>query len=82
MDMVIGGDTGITHLAWAVGARSIVLLGNTPNTSSKNMSKTRLRRVLLGNPFVLSDSGKFEIASIAPNLIFERIKAELGEKRG
>lgn len=82
MDMVIGGDTGITHLAWAVGARSIVLLGNAPNTSGKNMSKTRLRRVLLGNPFVLSDSGEFEIASIAPNRIFECIKAELGEKRG
>lgn len=78
MDMVIGGDTGITHLAWAVGARSIVLLGNAPNTSGKNMSKTRLKRVLLGNPFVLSDSGEFEIASIAPNRIFERIKAELG----
>ena len=78
MDMVIGGDTGITHLAWAVGAKSITLLGNAPNTSGKNMSKTRLKRVLLGNPFVLSDSGEFEIASIAPNRIFKRIKAELG----
>lgn len=82
MDMVIGGDTGITHLAWAMGVRSVVLLGNAPNTSGKNMRKTRLKRVLLGNPFVLSDSGEFEIASIAPNRIFECIKAELGEKCG
>ena len=80
MDMVIGGDTGITHLSWAMGARNIVLLGNAPHTSGKNMSKTRLKRILLGNPFVLSTSGKFEIASIEPQRIFERIKMELEYK--
>ncbi len=30
MDLVIGGDTGITHLAWALKVPSITLYGNTP----------------------------------------------------
>ena len=30
IDLVIGGDTGITHLAWAMGVKSITLYGNTP----------------------------------------------------
>lgn len=30
MDLVIGGDTGITHLAWALNTKSITLYGNTP----------------------------------------------------
>lgn len=70
MDCVIGGDTGVTHLAWALGrARVITLLGNAPTTSGKNMSQTKLSRVLLGNPIALSQSGSFEIASITPKAI-------------
>lgn len=30
VDLVIGGDTGITHLAWAMGVKSVTLYGNTP----------------------------------------------------
>lgn len=30
LDLVIGGDTGITHLAWAMQIPSVTLYGNTP----------------------------------------------------
>lgn len=30
LNLVIGGDTGITHLAWALNTPSITLYGNTP----------------------------------------------------
>ncbi|RDU52981.1 lipopolysaccharide heptosyltransferase I [Helicobacter sp. MIT 00-7814] len=34
-DLLIGGDTGITHLAWALGRDSITLFGNTPQERFK-----------------------------------------------
>ena len=77
MDMIIGGDTGITHLSWALGIKTITLLGNQLESSGKNMRHTRLKRILLGNPYILSESQTFEIASIAPSAIFECIKAQL-----
>ena len=78
MDIVIGGDTGITHLAWAIWQPcAIVLLGNRLDSSGKNMRESRLKRVLLGNPFVLSESEEFEIASISPAKIFECVKENL-----
>lgn len=81
MDIVIGGDTGITHLAWAIWQPlSILLLGNSAHSSGKNMRDTRLQRVLLGNPFVLSQSDEFEIASISPDVIFDCIKAHLDKE--
>lgn len=81
MDIVIGGDTGITHLAWAIWQPlSILLLGNNAHSSGKNMRDTRLQRVLLGNPFVLSQSDEFEIASISPDVIFDCVKAHLDEE--
>lgn len=82
MDCVIGGDTGVTHLAWALGySQVITLYGNALSTQGKNMRETKLARVLLGNPYVLSESGKFEIASIEPNKILEVWKRDvLGDK--
>lgn len=77
MDIIIGGDTGITHLGWAIGACSIALLGNQKHSSGKNMRHTRLKRVLLGNPYILSKSGEFEISSIPPKAIFDCIKAQI-----
>lgn len=70
MHCVIGGDTGLTHLAWALkSAQVITLLGNLQTSRGKNMRDTKLSRVLLGNPYVLSQSGSFEIASIPPESI-------------
>lgn len=71
MDCVIGGDTGVTHLAWAMGRECITLYGNALSTSGKNMSSTKLERVLLGNPYLVSQSGEFEISSIDENDIFK-----------
>lgn len=70
MDCVIGGDTGVTHLAWAMGRECITLYGNALSTSGKNMSSTKLERVLLGNAYLVSQSGEFEISSIDENDIF------------
>lgn len=70
MHCVIGGDTGVTHLAWALQSPQVItLLGNPQTSRGKNMRDTKLSRVLLGNPYVLSQSGSFEIASIPPESI-------------
>lgn len=79
IDCVIGGDTGATHLAWVMGAKCITLYGNSSKTSGKNMSSTKLERVLLGNPYVASNSNSFEIASIKPQEIFKTFKYEIYE---
>ena len=42
MDLVIGGDTGPTHMAWALNTPSITLFGSTPgyrNTCTTNINK-------------------------------------------
>lgn len=67
MDCAIGGDTGLTHLSWALGIGCITLYGNASTTSGKNMRETSIERVLLGNPHIVSSSNTFEIASIAPS---------------
>lgn len=77
MSCVIGGDTGVTHLAWALNIPCITLYGNTNTTSGKNMSNTKLGRVLLGNPYVVSQSNVFEIQSISPSTIFEVFKHKI-----
>lgn len=71
MDCVIGGDTGVTHLAWAMGRECVTLYGNASSTSGKNMSSTKLDRVLLGNPYLISQSKEFEIASISEHAIYD-----------
>jgi heptosyltransferase I len=43
VDLVIGADTGPTHMAWALNIPSITLLGSTPgyrNTFSTNINKS------------------------------------------
>lgn len=82
MDCVIGGDTGVTHLAWAMGKHCITLYGNSSTTRSKNMRNTKLQRVLLGNPYVVSKSNSFEISSIDPQEIFKVFKYEIMNSRG
>ncbi|STQ85498.1 lipopolysaccharide heptosyltransferase I [Helicobacter muridarum] len=77
MDCVIGGDTGVTHLAWVMGAPTITLYGNSSKTSGKNMRDTSIERVLLGNPYIVSKSNRFEIASISPDEILRTIKTSV-----
>ena len=73
MDLVIGPDTGLTHLAWALNTKTITLYGNAQKSSGKNMSETKLERVLLGNAYVVSQSNDFEIKSINPNENYNKI---------
>lgn len=74
IDCAIGGDTGVTHLAWAMGAKCITLYGNNDISNGKNMRDTKLSRILLGNPYVVSKDTSFEIANIEPREIFEVFK--------
>lgn len=60
-------------LAWALNTKTITLYGNAQKSSGKNMSETKLERVLLGNAYVVSQSNDFEIKSINPNEIYNKI---------
>lgn len=82
VDCAIGGDTGVTHLAWAMGTHCITLYGNNTESSGKNMRDTKLSRVLLGNPYVVSKGTNFEIESIEPREIFEVFKHNVLESLG
>ncbi|MDO7252303.1 lipopolysaccharide heptosyltransferase I [Helicobacter cappadocius] len=71
VDLVIGGDTGVTHLGWAMGRSSITLYGNTPIerlrvTGERNIS-------LSGNLNAECDKNDFSIRNISPKEIFESI---------
>ncbi|GAA9924315.1 lipopolysaccharide heptosyltransferase I [Helicobacter pylori] len=78
MDLIIGGDTGITHLAWALQKPSITLYGNTP-----------MERFKLENPINVSLTGNsnanyhkkdFSIQNIEPKKIKECVLNILKEK--
>ncbi len=43
-DLVIGGDSGPTHFAWALNRPSITIFGPTP--SSRNVLETKINRVI------------------------------------
>lgn len=67
IDLVIGGDTGITHLAWALNRPSITLFGATPKErfnldTTKNLS-------LSSNPNANYKKNDFSIHTISPNTI-------------
>ncbi|PAF51362.1 lipopolysaccharide heptosyltransferase I [Helicobacter sp. 13S00401-1] len=78
MECVIGGDTGITHLAWALNSPSITLFGNVESgLSGSNLSKTPLSRVLLRgekNLYVSNKTKVFGVESIEPSKVYETFK--------
>jgi heptosyltransferase I len=65
-DLVIGNDTGPTHMAWGLNRPSITLFGPTPVS---RVWQTEINRVLKSssvvNPYKL-DKNDFSIAEIAP----------------
>ncbi len=65
---------GFYHFSSDGGTNCITLYGNNTESSGKNMRDTKLSRVLLGNPYVVSKGTNFEIASIEPREIFEVFK--------
>ncbi len=70
-DLVIGNDTGPTHMAWALNRPSITLFGPTPVS---RVYQTHINRVLKSpsqvNPYKL-DKNDFSIKQINKNEIIE-----------
>jgi heptosyltransferase-1 len=65
LDLVIGGDTGPTHMAWALNIPSITLFGSTPgyrNTYATNINKI-IESESEVNPYKI-DKSDFSIKAI------------------
>ncbi|WP_323597444.1 lipopolysaccharide heptosyltransferase I [Aliarcobacter butzleri] len=78
VDLIIGNDTGPTHMAWALNIPSITLFGNTPgyrNTYITNMNKIIESKSIV-NPFKL-DRNDFSIKEIDENEIINTAKGLL-----
>ncbi len=78
MDLIIGGDTGITHLAWALQKPSITLYGNTPMERFKLESPINVS--LTGNSNANYYKKDFSIQNIDPKKIKECVLNLLKEK--
>ncbi|KLE09865.1 lipopolysaccharide heptosyltransferase [Aliarcobacter butzleri L355] len=78
VDLVIGNDTGPTHMAWALNIPSITLFGNTPGY--RNTYITNTNRIIesksIVNPFKL-DRNDFSIKEIDENEIINTVKGLL-----
>ncbi len=72
LDLVIGGDTGITHLAWAMQRASITLYGNTP--PQRFALSSPYNDFLCGNENPSYKKDDFSIANISPNEICAKAK--------
>ncbi|RBQ31277.1 lipopolysaccharide heptosyltransferase I [Arcobacter sp. FW59] len=75
VDLLIGNDTGPTHMAWALNTPSITLFGNTPayrNTYTTSINRT-IKSASIVNPFKL-DRTDFSIQDIDENEIIEMAK--------
>jgi heptosyltransferase-1 len=77
-DLVIGGDTGPVHMAWASNVASIMLFGATP--AYRNTFITPINQVLesdsVVNPLKINKKDN-SIKYISPELVAQRIKALL-----
>lgn len=67
VNLVIGGDTGITHLAWALGVASITLYGSTPMERFALLSPKNIALSENKNPSYKKDD--FSINDILPSQI-------------
>lgn len=67
VDIVVGGDTGITHLAWAMQKPSITLYGNTP--MQRFLLKGEKNFALTGNNEANYQKNDFSIGKIPPKEI-------------
>ncbi len=78
VDLVIGNDTGPTHMAWALNIPSITLFGNTPGY--RNTYITKINKIIesksIVNPFKL-DRNDFSIKEIDENEIINTAKGLL-----
>ena len=75
VDLVVGNDTGPTHMAWALNIPSITIFGNTPayrNTYTTKINKT-IKSENEVNPLKL-DKNDFSIKNIDEKKIVEMAK--------
>lgn len=73
--LLIGGDTGPTHMAWALNIASITIFGNTP--SNRNTYITNINRVIESSSKVNAlklDKNDFSIRDIDENSIYSLAK--------
>ncbi|OCR94772.1 lipopolysaccharide heptosyltransferase I [Campylobacter fetus] len=80
VDLVIGNDSGITHIAWAQNRASITIFGNRP--SRRNAYKTDKNIVLDAGKKVDAkciDKSDFCVCDIDPNLVIKEAKRLLDE---
>ena len=77
-DLVIGNDTGPTHMAWGLNRPSITLFGPTPVS---RVYQTPVNKVLKSpsvvNPFKLNKND-FSIGQISPDSVIELARSLLG----
>lgn len=82
VDLVIGNDTGPTHMAWALNIPSITLFGNTPGY--RNTYETNINRIIESNskvnPYKL-DKSDFSIKEIDEKNIVKMAKEILYEEK-
>ncbi len=82
VDLIIGGDTGPTHMAWALNIASIILFGNTP--SYRNTYQTNKNKILESNSKVNAlklDQNDFSISEIEEKNVINLAKDILYEKK-
>lgn len=71
VDGVVGGDTGIVHLAWAIQKPSVTLYGNTP--LQRFELKGERNFALSKNENAKYEKNDFSIAKISPQEVCEKI---------
>lgn len=77
-DLVIGGDTGITHMAWAMNVPSVTIFGATPH--ERNAFATAKNMMIGAKDGVNAsrlDYDDYSIATIEPSKIIEAARGLL-----
>ena len=81
IDLVIGSDTGPTHMAWALERPSITLFGSTPGY--RNAYVTKINRIIESksevNPYKI-DKNDYSIRDIDFKDILQVAKVLLNQK--
>ena len=79
--LLIGADTGPTHMAWALNIPSITIFGNTPHR--RNTYITDINKVIKSSSKVDSlklDKNDFSIKEISQNDIYKLAKQLLNKE--
>lgn len=71
-DLLVGGDTGVTHLAWAMQRPSITLYGNTPASRFALIGEANI--TLSGSENPTYDKSDFSIANITPQSVCTEVR--------